>query len=243
MNIEGGYWGVPSFLCGPVYCIYLPYKKKFPFIFKAHCVVMQPLMDIKAKVMAHKRAGFPVSSREFMDDSTWYAFKKWRTDNPEFCFHRHEPVNGKVFYQYNKKSRAGIHFVKADTAMKYRKNRTKAMRSTKRYKAAAGLSTDVRFSRWVKRYSTYFDTRGLKNTMVHDEFKELFDCPCFYCGSFPPENKSWGIDRLQNKEHYYYDNCVPCCTICNFAKGTLGFHEFLGQIFKISEHLRPYECD
>jgi hypothetical protein len=64
--------------------------------------------------------------------------------------------------------------------------------------------------------------------------------PCHYCGD-PPKNvirsraKSGinlvfiynGLDRMDNSVGYSEQNCVPCCIICNRAKNSMGYDEFL----------------
>jgi hypothetical protein len=35
-----------------------------------------------------------------------------------------------------------------------------------------------------------------------------------------------GVDRIDNSIGYTKENCVPCCTICNWAKSNRGVDEF-----------------
>ena len=45
-----------------------------------------------------------------------------------------------------------------------------------------------------------------------------------------------GIDRKDNEIGYTLKNCVPCCIICNRAKNSLSFDEFLAWIGRLVEN-------
>lgn len=42
-----------------------------------------------------------------------------------------------------------------------------------------------------------------------------------------------GIDRVDSSKNYTIDNCIPCCTMCNFMKQSYPQNDFLNQINKI----------
>jgi len=79
--------------------------------------------------------------------------------------------------------------------------------------------------------------RGLVFELSNDEFKSITSKECYYCGHFPStvRNFGWangsfvfnGIDRKDNSIGYTIENCVPCCFVCNRAKGTLSVEEFV----------------
>ena len=48
-----------------------------------------------------------------------------------------------------------------------------------------------------------------------------------------------GIDRIDSKEGYNINNCVPCCKICNMMKNNLSIDMFLSKIKQI--HNRKLE--
>lgn len=82
-----------------------------------------------------------------------------------------------------------------------------------------------------------------------EEFDNLISQPCHYCGIEPkmvtkeilkrrgdthqPLIAYNGIDRLNPNIGYQKDNCVPCCTICNYMKHTLQKEDFLKHVEKI----------
>ena len=90
---------------------------------------------------------------------------------------------------------------------------------------------------WKKRYS---------DGISFEEFYKLSQMPCHYCGSEPSniqnaalddkksskyakENgyfKYNGLDRIDNNKSHVYDNCVPCCKWCNYAKRERNLEDF-----------------
>lgn len=100
--------------------------------------------------------------------------------------------------------------------------------------------------------------------LTKDEFWNLTQGNCYYCGAPPNEFNSWnkkarrtsldeiillnGIDRIDSDKGYTLDNCVSCCTTCNFIKGTTPQDVFLDCIEKIylhqhSETIEKHNCE
>jgi len=78
-----------------------------------------------------------------------------------------------------------------------------------------------------------------------DDFITIIRGSCYYCGQKPSNIYRLkgsgdflysGIDRAENSKGYTLENVVPCCKICNFAKGTLSKNEFLDWVKKIYIH-------
>jgi hypothetical protein len=85
-----------------------------------------------------------------------------------------------------------------------------------------------------KCYSGYKNAAKKRKLLFTLTFEELIDiCSknCYYC-NYPPKqtmNKNYakvygdflhnGIDRKDNSIGYEISNCVPCCKVCNYAKG------------------------
>lgn len=62
---------------------------------------------------------------------------------------------------------------------------------------------------------------------------ELIQKPCFYCGEKEPDKYN-GLDRLNSSSEYTRDNCVPCCSLCNYMKNTLDIGSFLRKVREIA---------
>lgn len=88
--------------------------------------------------------------------------------------------------------------------------------------------------------------------LTDEEFDQLTSSECFYCGCPPgrifyaKDSKGKkgnsggfiynGIDRVDNILGYISENVVPACRICNFAKGSLSFDEFMAWIDRLTAH-------
>ena len=71
--------------------------------------------------------------------------------------------------------------------------------------------------------------RGINFDLSKEEVLSLCSSKCFYCG----KDRCLGIDRIDNSKGYTIDNCVPCCTTCNYMKRILQRDEFLDHVKKI----------
>jgi hypothetical protein len=88
--------------------------------------------------------------------------------------------------------------------------------------------------------------------LTFDEYNNIISQPCYYCGDEPkeatkelivkrgdthqPTIRYNGVDRIDPLGDYTIDNCVPCCSICNYMKHVLTKDAFFEQIKKIYNH-------
>jgi hypothetical protein len=96
-------------------------------------------------------------------------------------------------------------------------------------------------------YTQSAKLRGLSFELTDEDFRKLTSGFCFYCGSSPsriikPTRKAQsgnyvcnGIDRLDSSAGYTVENCVPCCTVCNYAKRNVSLEEFIAWIDRLIE--------
>ena len=87
--------------------------------------------------------------------------------------------------------------------------------------------------------------RNLEWKLTTSEFVSLVTSSCHYCGSEPSNRKLGnyvievnGIDRVDSSKGYVLNNCVPCCSKCNYMKLDLTREDFLEHISKIYNHNR-----
>jgi hypothetical protein len=192
-------------------------------------------LNVEAKIKAHRRAGFQVPGTKGLSNEEWQSLRAWVNQNPDSKFRRNELFGDKVFYAYSRTAAGGLFFATTGTLKGYSERKKRVNDPLKRYKKALGSDRDHRFKLWCAKNLSSAKGRGIANDLNKDELLELFEKPCFFCGETPAESKSWGIDRLQNKLGYTYDNCVPCCLTCNYAKGTSDLHDFLDRVHIISK--------
>ena len=73
---------------------------------------------------------------------------------------------------------------------------------------------------------------GIEINLVDADIAALICQDCHYCRAPGSIENPVGIDRKDNDAGYVYGNCLPCCGMCNFMKGTYGY---LGFIRKCNE--------
>lgn len=99
---------------------------------------------------------------------------------------------------------------------------------------------DTNWRNYYRAYKKSADKRGLNFNLTLEDLKSLCVLPCYYCGN-TSEIKSLsrmklvanGIDRIDSTLGYTLENCVPCCSFCNYSKRNLSPQEFLDHINKI----------
>jgi hypothetical protein len=90
--------------------------------------------------------------------------------------------------------------------------------------------------------------RKIEWLLTRELFDNLIAQNCFYCG-LAPSNKIKsarldgfilyysGIDRKDSTLGYTVENCVACCSTCNYAKGSMSLPDFLGWVRRLAENL------
>jgi hypothetical protein len=96
------------------------------------------------------------------------------------------------------------------------------------YKAEAFTNKHVAWNHYVKGAKK----RGLSFELTKTHFVSLLTEPCFYC-AYQKQGEVNGIDRLDNNKGYHTDNVVPCCQVCNKAKGAQHPLEFVEKLYAI----------
>ena len=103
----------------------------------------------------------------------------------------------------------------------------------------------------LKDYRISAITRGKCFDLTFDQFVNLMEQDCFYCGAKPVVHnyekqymqkvldpwKHNGIDRVDSSKGYTLDNCVPCCSKCNYAKHEMSVEEFKEYITNVYQKL------
>lgn len=86
--------------------------------------------------------------------------------------------------------------------------------------------------------------KGLGFTITRDQFEEITQKNCDYCNASPSNVSTFisnyherfiynGIDRVDNTIGYLYENCVPCCEVCNKMKKAKTREDFINHISNI----------
>ena len=103
-----------------------------------------------------------------------------------------------------------------------------------------------------EKYQYSAKTRNIDFNLSKEEHLEIIKQNCYYCGSEPelkqphkgkgkyvgvpvPYN---GIDRIDSNVGYEVNNCVSCCTKCNYMKSDMDVSLFQEHILKIANYLQ-----
>jgi hypothetical protein len=101
-------------------------------------------------------------------------------------------------------------------------------------------------------YRKSAETRGLTFLLSQDQFHQLTQQDCYYCGQEP--QGIWksqhntgdyfcnGVDRKNNEVGYEIDNCVPCCTQCNYFKSDMGYAKFTEYLDRVAAFRGSRRC-
>jgi hypothetical protein len=127
------------------------------------------------------------------------------------------------------------------------RQRIKEKRRRYRRKAKGKKPTKKKGARsLMSHYKSGAKNRDISFELTEDEFRELTQGNCHYCGVEPDQALQLnadgdlyiynGIDRLDGSKGYTTDNCVPCCKVCNFMKRNMLESEFIAHISKIMLH-------
>ena len=86
--------------------------------------------------------------------------------------------------------------------------------------------------RW-QMYKSNAKKRNIPFNMSIEDFNELWQKDCNYCGS---EIKYIGVDRVDSSKPYELDNVVPCCSRCNEMKMAETKEDWIKQMKQILKH-------
>ena len=99
------------------------------------------------------------------------------------------------------------------------------------------------FNAIVGHYIKSAKRRHYDYDLTRDQVRAIIGQNCHYCGAEPAQGASYqtsagayiynGIDRLDSRRGYTPDNVVPCCGRCNYAKGKMGYSEFMDWIKRV----------
>lgn len=104
-----------------------------------------------------------------------------------------------------------------------------------------------------KNYKRHAVGRNLEFNLSIEEFFDMTQRDCFYCGVEPchiavPQRQTAkgnflynGVDRLDNSIGYTSSNCVTCCGVCNKMKGTQSVENFINKINAIHARMLAYK--
>jgi hypothetical protein len=116
----------------------------------------------------------------------------------------------------------------ADQAKKWRENHPEKMiESNENKKNSKELQYNV--------YGRNANLKNLEFTISFDDYSNVVTKECHYCGLIQEKGFN-GIDRKDQSAGYIIDNCVSCCKMCNYLKGSTCEEVFI----KRAEHILTF---
>lgn len=101
-------------------------------------------------------------------------------------------------------------------------------------------------------YKRNAKNKNRKFSLTKDEFRNITQKNCHYCGIVPKQEYNGikkdghpkfhgsyiynGIDKIDPNKDYSVKNSVPCCFTCNIAKHTMSIQEFIDWIQSVYKH-------
>ena len=110
----------------------------------------------------------------------------------------------------------------AQNAAKWRENNPEKVAENNENKKKSIPSSFYMYQKRAEEYRLPFE-------FTLDEFESLVKQPCYYCEIIQEKGFN-GIDRKNQKEGYIGENCVSCCKVCNFIKGSLDNITFVQRV-------------
>ena len=76
--------------------------------------------------------------------------------------------------------------------------------------------------------------RNIEFHLKEKEYNYFKQGNCYYCGQREFSRPNFiGIDRINSSIGYIYENCVSCCSCCNYLKKEYDFVYFMMKVLKI----------
>lgn len=179
-------------------------------------------------------------------DLTGQVFGNWRVIGFP---NRQEMGNERsVYYWESECLNCGAIIRQAKTNLEFKKKHPGCRNCDMMPKGESGLN------RVISYYRINAKNYGREFALSNEEFRRITSEPCHYCGADPEKvvacNKGserkkshWGdytfngIDRVDNERGYVPGNCVACCGVCNRAKNSMTYDEFVGYLKGLLERV------
>jgi len=117
----------------------------------------------------------------------------------------------------------------AEQAKKWRENhQEKMLESNENKKNSKELQYNV--------YSRNANLKNLEFTISFEDYSNVVTKECHYCALIQEKGFN-GIDRKDQSVGYIVDNCVSCCKMCNYMKGSTCDEVFIKRV----EHILTFQ--
>jgi len=103
------------------------------------------------------------------------------------------------------------------------------LRDKERRNVLAKTNINQSFRSYIKEA----ERRKIEFQLTKEWFCDIIKKNCHYCGEINEEKKFNGIDRIDSTNGYFMENCVSCCSLCNYLKHKSSVDIFLKRVHHI----------
>jgi len=107
-----------------------------------------------------------------------------------------------------------------------------------RDKDKRNLLAKLNINNCFKSYIKEAQRRSIEFHLLKEDFLNIIKTPCYYCGEINEEKQFNGIDRLDSNKNYILENCVSCCSLCNYLKNKIPVDIFIKRVRHILSYIR-----
>jgi len=97
----------------------------------------------------------------------------------------------------------------------------------------AKININQAFSSYIKEAKR----RSIEFHLSKEDFCNIVREKCYYCGEINEEKNFNGIDRVNSEKTYILENCVSCCSLCNYLKNKTSIDIFIKRIQHIISYI------
>jgi hypothetical protein len=89
------------------------------------------------------------------------------------------------------------------------------------------------YSSLLKFYKIRAEKKNIPFLLTDEQFNIIRTMNCYLCNKPTNSDHINGIDRIDSKKGYDFENCVPCCAGCNYLKKDYAVDEFIYKLYMI----------
>ena len=113
-----------------------------------------------------------------------------------------------------------------------REQNKKQIRNKEKRNFLSRININQSFSSYIKEAKR----RNFEFKLSKDIFNNIVKQNCHYCNEINTEKKFNGIDRIDSNNGYILENCVSCCSLCNYLKNKMPIDTFIKRV----QHIVTY---
>jgi len=102
-----------------------------------------------------------------------------------------------------------------------------------RDKEKRNLLAKTNINQAFRSYMKEAGRRKIEFQLTKEVFCDIIKKKCHYCGEMNEEKTFNGIDRCDSTKGYFLENCVTCCSLCNYLKHKTSVETFIKRVHHI----------